>query len=90
MSLKCEPASEPLHISVKKLFMLRSGWRSVRREDSRCPLHLWRDKWTALSGPLSFAESLDETDAAERRYRSVCEVTPTLQGHLAHKKTPTP
>ena len=56
MSLKYEPASEPLHISAKQVFFNREllrGVISLNRPESQLtnfPGHVWHEKWTALLG----------------------------------------
>ena len=66
--------------------------------------HLWRDKWTAISGPLSASSVLSERRGEKGGFtlpELQCNVMQSglhhgssvffrVQGYLAHKKTPTP
>ena len=66
--------------------VLRTGFERVRTADALSestdpPGHLWRDKWTALSGPLSErrkqAESpfLKESEPGQKREAATSQLT---------------
>ena len=74
MSLKQEPSQEPLHISAKKLFLIRG---KIRSKVDGCAPHIQRDNLIIVSQPRD-ASGIDELEHVKTMYQCQTSVLPLV------------